>query len=125
MPDRAPSALRARERSSRPRARRVPAAWTTRRGTCARERPQCFARRPSAQRRVVVVSAVVTEPGSRYLTFDREEWAALRAATPLTLRESDLESLRGINDRIDLDEVTAVYLPLTRLLNLYVSATQN
>jgi type I pantothenate kinase len=43
----------------------------------------------------------------------------------MTLRESDLENLRGINERIDLDEVAAVYLPLTRLLNLYVSATQN
>ena len=61
----------------------------------------------------------------RYLHFDRDEWAALRAATPLTLRENDLEALRGINERIDLDEVAAVYLPLTRLLNLYVAATQN
>ena len=43
----------------------------------------------------------------------------------MTLREADLEDLRGINERIDLDEVAAVYLPLTRLLNLYVSATQN
>lgn len=48
-----------------------------------------------------------------------------RAATPLTIRERDLEALRGINEKIDLDEVAAIYLPLTRLLNLYVSATQN
>lgn len=61
----------------------------------------------------------------RYLRFDRDEWAELRAQTPLTLHERDLATLRGINDRIDLDEVVAVYLPLTRLLNLYVSATQN
>ena len=61
----------------------------------------------------------------RYLRFERKEWAELRAQTPLTLHERDLEALRGINDRIDLDEVVAVYLPLTRLLNLYVSATQN
>ncbi|MFZ9622811.1 MAG: type I pantothenate kinase [Ilumatobacteraceae bacterium] len=61
----------------------------------------------------------------RFERFDREEWAALRAQTPLTIREQDLEALRGINDQIDLDEVTAIYLPLTRLLNLYVSATQN
>jgi type I pantothenate kinase len=67
----------------------------------------------------------VTEAADRYLTFDRHEWAELRAATPLTLREHDLQDLRGINDRIDLDEVAAVYLPLTRLLNLYVAATQN
>jgi len=61
----------------------------------------------------------------RYVSFDRQQWANLRAATPMTLREADLENLRGINERIDLDEVAAVYLPLTRLLNLYVSATQN
>ncbi len=61
----------------------------------------------------------------RYLTFDRDDWAKLRAATPLTLREPDLASLRGINEHIDLDEVTAIYLPLSRLLNLYVSATQD
>ena len=58
----------------------------------------------------------------RYLTFDRDEWADLRALTPLTLDERDLESLQGINERIDLDEVTAIYLQLSRLLNLYVSA---
>lgn len=62
---------------------------------------------------------------SRYLTFDRDDWAALRAATPMTLREPDLDRLRGINERIDMDEVAAIYLPLTRLLNLYVSATQD
>ena len=61
----------------------------------------------------------------RYLTFSRDDWAMLRAATPLTLREPDLESLKGINDQIDLDEVAAIYLPLSRLLNLYVSATQD
>jgi type I pantothenate kinase len=62
---------------------------------------------------------------SRYLEFSREEWRVLRAATPLTIREKDLEALRGINDRINLDEVADVYLPLTRLLNLYVAAAQN
>ncbi len=61
----------------------------------------------------------------RYLTFSREEWAVLRAATPLTLRQHDLDSLKGINERIDLDEVVAIYLPLSRLLNLYVSAVQD
>ncbi|MBM3806477.1 MAG: type I pantothenate kinase [Actinobacteria bacterium] len=61
----------------------------------------------------------------RYLKFDREQWSVLRAQTPLTLNEKELEALRGINDRIDLDEVATIYLPLTRLLNLYVAATQN
>jgi type I pantothenate kinase len=69
---------------------------------------------------------VIDSPNSaRYLAFDRDEWADLRAATPLTIRERDLEELRGINEKIDLDEVAAIYLPLTRLINLYVSATQN
>jgi len=62
---------------------------------------------------------------SRYLDFDRETWSKLRAATPLTLAQPELERLRGINDRIDLDEVATVYLPLSRLLNLYISATQD
>ena len=57
--------------------------------------------------------------------MQRDEWAALRAATPLTLREEDLDKLRGINDEIDLEEVAAIYLPLSRLLNLYVSASQD
>ena len=69
---------------------------------------------------------MIDSPNSaRYLAFGRDEWADLRAATPLTIRERDLEELQGINEKIDLDEVAAVYLPLTRLINLYVSATQN
>ncbi len=44
----------------------------------------------------------------RYLRFDRHDWAELRAQTPLTLHERDLEALRGINDRIDIEEVVAV-----------------
>ena len=61
----------------------------------------------------------------RYLTFNREQWSVLRAQTSLTLTEKELEAARGINDRIDLEEVATVYLPLTRLINLYVAATQN
>jgi type I pantothenate kinase len=72
-----------------------------------------------------VLSVRWSPVADRYLRFSRDDWAALRAATPLTLREPDLESLRGINERIDLDEVAAIYLPLSRLLNLYVSATQD
>jgi type I pantothenate kinase len=59
-----------------------------------------------------------------YRTFDRDEWARLRANTPLSLAAQDLAALRGLNDRLDLDEVTDVYLPLSRLLNLRVAATQ-
>ena len=61
----------------------------------------------------------------RYIQFTKEEWGRLRAATPLTLTEEDLAELHGINERISLEEVALVYLPLSRLLNLYVAATQN
>jgi len=59
-----------------------------------------------------------------YLDFDRSAWAALRAATPLTLAETDLAELQGINERVSLAEVEAIYLPVSRLLNLHVAATQ-
>jgi type I pantothenate kinase len=64
-------------------------------------------------------------PLSPYIDFAREEWSQLRNSTPLTLTESDLAQLRGINERISLDEVKAIYLPVARLLNLYVAATQS
>jgi type I pantothenate kinase len=59
-----------------------------------------------------------------YRTFEREEWARLRDNTPLSLAAQDLAALRGLNERLDLDEVTDVYLPMSRLLNLRVAATQ-
>ncbi|MEM6794761.1 MAG: type I pantothenate kinase [Acidobacteriota bacterium] len=61
---------------------------------------------------------------SRFLCFDHESWGELRNSTPLTLTEADLRKLRGLGERISLDEVAQIYLPLSRLLNLYVAATQ-
>ena len=63
--------------------------------------------------------------GLRYVRFSREEWSRLRKSTPLTLDEEDLEVLQGINEKVSLEEVSEIYLPLSRLLNLYVTATQN
>jgi len=59
-----------------------------------------------------------------YESFSRQEWRARRAATPLTLDADDLDELRGLNEALDLDEVEAVYLPLSRLVNLHVSAVR-
>jgi type I pantothenate kinase len=64
------------------------------------------------------------ELGSPYRSFTRDEWAHLRADTPLTLSVDDLTKLQSINDPISLDEIVAIYLPLSRLLSLYVAATQ-
>lgn len=61
---------------------------------------------------------------SRFESFRRTQWAELREATPLTLTTNDLDQIRGISDRLDLDEVSNVYLPLSRLLNLHIRATQ-
>ncbi len=61
---------------------------------------------------------------SPYRHFSRDEWAKLRADTPLTLTVADLKRLQSLNDPISLEEVIAIYLPLSRLLALYVAATQ-
>jgi type I pantothenate kinase len=61
---------------------------------------------------------------SPYMRFTAEQWGRLRASTPLALTEGDLDRLRGINVALSLDEVTEIFLPLSRLLNLYVRASQ-
>ena len=61
---------------------------------------------------------------SPFRRFSRNEWADLRADTPMTLTDADLDEVRSLNDRIDLAEVEAIYLPMSRLLNLYVQASQ-
>ena len=43
---------------------------------------------------------------------------------PQVLTEKELVKLRGVGDRIDLDEVCEVYLPLSRLIHLRVRARQ-
>ena len=61
---------------------------------------------------------------SPYRHFTRAEWASLRADTPLTLTLEDLARLKSLDDPISLEEVIEIYLPLSRLLALYVAATQ-
>lgn len=64
----------------------------------------------------------MTDLRSRYLVFERPKWARLRGETPLTLSHDDLEELSGIEERLSMDEVEEVYLPLSRLLNLHIEA---
>jgi type I pantothenate kinase len=61
---------------------------------------------------------------SPYITFTRESWKKLRNSTPLTLKASDLEEIKGLNEKISLDEVADIYLPLSRLLHLYYRASR-
>jgi type I pantothenate kinase len=62
---------------------------------------------------------------SPYIVFGTEEWAKLRADTPQPLSEAELARLRGINERVSMREVVEVYLPMSRLLDLYVAAIQD
>jgi type I pantothenate kinase len=61
---------------------------------------------------------------SPYRVFTRGEWARLRADTPMTLEESELEQLSGLIEELSVEEVEQIYLPMSRLLNLYVAAAQ-
>jgi type I pantothenate kinase len=62
---------------------------------------------------------------SPYRVFSRAEWATLRRDTPMTLEPAEVARLRSMHDRLDMSEVVDIYLPLSRLLSLYVAATQN
>lgn len=59
-----------------------------------------------------------------YISFTREEWKKLRDSTPLFLEEKDLKEIRGINENISMEEVKEIYLPISRLLNLYYKGSQ-
>jgi type I pantothenate kinase len=61
---------------------------------------------------------------SPYRSFTRGEWAALREDTPMTLSVEEVTRLRSLHDRLDIEEVQDIYLPLSRLLSMYVAATQ-
>ena len=61
---------------------------------------------------------------ARFVSFSREEWARLRAATPLTVTEAEVAALRGVNEQLTLQQIEEIYLPLSRLLSLHVAAVQ-
>lgn len=61
---------------------------------------------------------------SPYRTFSRADWAALREDAPMTLTSDEVTRLRSLHDRLDIKEVEDIYLPLSRLLSLYVAGTQ-
>ncbi|MGY3449151.1 type I pantothenate kinase [Bradyrhizobium sp. USDA 4353] len=59
-----------------------------------------------------------------YRVFTRQQWAELRNDTPMTLEPGEFSKLRSMHDRLDLQEVEDIYLPLSRLLSMYVDAAQ-
>lgn len=61
---------------------------------------------------------------SPFQRFNRQEWSALSAGQSLPLTDEDIQSLRGLCDRLSLNEVAKMYLPLSRLLKLRFEAGQ-
>src|ERR1700687_3541934 len=59
-----------------------------------------------------------------YRVFSREQWSRLRDDTPMTLEPGEFSRLRSMHDRLDMQEVEDIYLPLSRLLSIYVDSTQ-
>ncbi|GAA4217637.1 type I pantothenate kinase [Actinocatenispora rupis] len=59
-----------------------------------------------------------------YVELSRAQWRTLRRSTPMRLTADELSGMQGLGDVVSLDEVADVYLPLSRLLNLQVSARQ-
>ena len=59
-----------------------------------------------------------------YRIFSREQWAHLRDDTPMTLEPGEFDRLRSLHDRLDIKEVEEIYLPLSRLLSIYVDTAQ-
>src|SRR3978361_1864026 len=59
-----------------------------------------------------------------YRVFSRAQWAKLRDDMPMTLQANEIAALRSMHDRLDLKEVEDIYLPLSRLLSIYVDATK-
>ena len=75
-----------------------------------------------------LAAAALVEPEngnpSPYRLFSRAEWAEKRADTPMTLTPEEVVKLRSFTDRLSIEEVEAIYLPISRLLSFYVAAQQ-
>ena len=83
----------------------------------------------SARPRIAATGAIPLRPEkpdlSPFQAFSRKDWALLRADTPMTLDEAEIHRMSGLTQRLSSDEVEEIYLPLSRLLNLHVQASQN
>ena len=126
-------ARRARAPLQPSRSRGTPAGAAPRRRrsrpTSVRRTPRFRTWRASLRTMSGMASAPLDRPGapcdrdsSPYVELDRDAWAALGAATEQPLTEAEVERVRGLGDELDLDEVEQVYLPLSRLLSLYVES---
>lgn len=68
-------------------------------------------------------SAPLLSRHSPFIELDRATWSRLSSEIEVPLSESEIEQLRGLGETLDVEEVRNVYLPLSRLLNLYANST--
>ena len=64
------------------------------------------------------------EEPSPFEVFQRENWAELATSTPLPLTDEDVRNLTSLGDPLDLDEVDAIYRPISALLQMYVDSNR-
>ncbi|MFU2203171.1 type I pantothenate kinase [Streptococcus hyovaginalis] len=57
--------------------------------------------------------------------ISRSNWQQLHRTKPLLLTLNELESLRSLNDKIDLNDVKDIYLPLINLIKIYKKASDD
>ncbi|MEY4418572.1 MAG: hypothetical protein RIQ88_1010, partial [Actinomycetota bacterium] len=61
---------------------------------------------------------------SPFVEISRSDWAELAKNSDTVLTEAEIENIRGLGDFLDLAEVREIYLPLSQLLNIYVTESQ-
>lgn len=71
------------------------------------------------------MAATDPAPYSPYRSFTRAEWSRLRNGASLQLSQEELLSLRSLNDHLALDAVADIFLPLTRLLQIYIASARH
>lgn len=59
------------------------------------------------------------QPGGPFIELTRAQWADIPSNFDISLDQETLEKLRSVEDPTSLADVREVYLPLTRLINLY------
>src|SRR3954463_9119468 len=59
---------------------------------------------------------------SPYIELDRAAWAGIAHQVEDPLTQDEIAALRGLGDQLALEEVRDVFLPISRLLSLYVEA---
>lgn len=60
---------------------------------------------------------------SPFVELDRRAWARLADTIEQPLNQGDVDRLRGIGEHLSLGEVEQIYLPLSRLLSIYVESS--